>query len=129
MTTIISKIRETDGKLVRVRDDGREEPIRRRPIRPMTAAEVEAAALADPDGRPLGDEGPRSITPSPRAKIIRRALSLTQEEFAARYDIPLGTLSDWEQGRAQPDRTARAYLRAIAGDPAGVRRALEAKPA
>jgi len=37
------------------------------------------------------------------AKIIRRALALTQEEFAVPY-IPPGTLRDWEQGRAQPDR-------------------------
>jgi putative transcriptional regulator len=62
----------------------------------------------------------------PRAKIIRRALRLTQEEFAARYHIPLGTLRDWEQGRADPDQTARAYLHAIARDPDGVRRALQA---
>jgi len=39
----------------------------------------------------------------PRVKIIRRALHLTQEEFAERYHIPLGTLRDWEQGRAEPD--------------------------
>ena len=34
----------------------------------------------------------------PRAKVIRRALQLTQEEFAARYHIPLGTFlnSEWE---------------------------------
>ena len=35
---------------------------------------------------------------------MRRALGLTQEEFATRYHIPIGTLRDWEQGRAQPDQ-------------------------
>jgi DNA-binding transcriptional regulator YiaG len=30
------------------------------------------------------------------------------------------------QGAKQPDQAARAYLRAIAGDPAGVQRALHA---
>jgi len=40
----------------------------------------------------------------PRVKIIRRALHLTQEEFAERYRIPLGTLRDWERGRAEPDQ-------------------------
>ena len=59
---------------------------------------------------------------------MRRALGLTQEEFAARYRIPLGTLRDWEQGRSEPDQPARAYLTVIARDPEGVRRALEAKP-
>lgn len=60
----------------------------------------------------------------PRAKTLRRALGLTQEEFATRYQIPIGTLRDWEQGRAEPDQPARAYLKAIAGDPEGVQRAL-----
>ena len=61
-------------------------------------------------------------------KTLRRALRLTQEEFAARYQIPLGTLRDWEeeQQRAEPDQPARAYLKAIAGDPEGVQRALQA---
>ena len=34
----------------------------------------------------------------PRVRTLRRVLGLTQEEFAARYQIPLGTLRDWEQG-------------------------------
>ncbi len=69
------------------------------------------------------------MKPVARARILRRALGLTQEEFsAARYRIPIGTLRDWEQGRAEPDQPARAYLTAIAYDPEGVRRALEALP-
>ena len=63
----------------------------------------------------------------PRIKTLRRALSLTQEEFAARYHIPLGTLRDWEQGRCEPDQPARAYLTMIAHDPDGVIRALSHK--
>jgi putative transcriptional regulator len=63
----------------------------------------------------------------PRVKTLRRALKLTQQEFAARYQIPLGTLRDWEQARAEPDQPARAYLKAIAGDPEGVRRALHSR--
>jgi len=54
-------------------------------------------------------------------------LELTQEEFAARYHIPLGTLRDWEQGRAEPDQPTRAYLTLIARDPAGVSRTLNRK--
>jgi DNA-binding transcriptional regulator YiaG len=53
-----------------------------------------------------------------------RALALTQEEFAARFRIPLGTLRDWEQGRSEPDQPAKAYLTVIARDPQGVERAL-----
>jgi putative transcriptional regulator len=57
---------------------------------------------------------------------MRRALHLTQEEFAQRFHIPLGTLRDWEQGKTQPDQTARAYLRVIARNPKAVLEALEA---
>ena len=63
-----------------------------------------------------------------RLKKLRDAHGLTQEQFAARYHIPLGTLRDWEQGRSEPDKPARAYLTVIARDPEAVRRALEAKP-
>ena len=87
-----------------------------------------AAALADPDAQPLTPERLARMKQTPRAKIIRRALGLTQEDFAARFQIPLGTLRDWEQGATQPDQTARAYLRAIAGDAAAVERALTAGP-
>ncbi len=94
----------------------------------LTDAELHAAALKDPDAQPLTEARLARMKPTPRAKIIRRALGLTQEEFAGRYHIPVGTLRDWEQGRAEPDQPARAYLTVIARDPEGVRRALEAKP-
>jgi putative transcriptional regulator len=93
----------------------------------MTDEEVMAAALADPDAQPLTDEQLRSMRRVPRARTLRRALALTQEEFALRYHIPLGTLRDWEQGRCEPDQPSRAYLAVIAHDPEGVQRALADK--
>jgi len=54
-------------------------------------------------------------------------LELTQEEFATRYHIPLGTLRDWGQGRAEPDQPTRAYLTLIARDPDHVNRTLNMK--
>ena len=62
---------------------------------------------------------------TPRLKIVRRALGLIQEEFAARFMILNGTLRDWEQGRVQSDQPARAYLKVIAVDAAAVQRAWE----
>ncbi len=56
----------------------------------------------------------------------RRALKLPQEQIAAAFYIPIGTIRDWEQGRYQPDAAARAYLRVIAREPNIVRRALAA---
>jgi putative transcriptional regulator len=90
----------------------------------MTEAEKHAAALSDPANRPLTEEDMRRMKRTPRAKIIRRALGLSQEDFAARYHIPIGTLRDWEQGRVEPDQAARAYLTVIARDPKAVRKAL-----
>lgn len=84
-------------------------------------------ARADPDAQPLTGSDLQRMRRTPRAKIIRRALELTQEEFAARYHIPVGTLRDWEQGRAEPDQPARAYLTLIARDPDHVNRVLNPK--
>ena len=58
---------------------------------------------------------------------LNRALKgLTQEEFAVRFRIPLGTLRDWEQGKTEPDQAARAYLIVIARNPKAVTEALNA---
>ena len=61
-------------------------------------------------------------------KVIRRALGLSQEEFAARFHIPVGTLRDWEQSRKEPDAAARAYLTVIARNPKAVSEALQPAP-
>jgi putative transcriptional regulator len=95
-----------------------------KPPRPMTSEAIERAARADPDAQPLTEADFKRMKRTPQAKIIRRALELTQEEFAARYRIPLGTLRDWEQGRAEPDQPTRAYLTLIAHDPDYVHRTL-----
>jgi putative transcriptional regulator len=95
--------------------------------RPMTAAAIEQAARGDRDALPLTEADLKRMKRTPRAKIIRRALELTQEEFAARYHIPLGTLRDWEQGRTDPDQPAQAYLTIIARDPDRVNHTLNPK--
>ena len=123
-STIIARMRR-DGTLVEVLADGGERPFPDTPMRPMTEEEIEAAAWADPDARPFTPNELAKAKRVPRIKTLRRALRLTQEEFAARYRIPLGTLRDWEQGRSEPDQPARAYLTVIASDPEGVRRALQ----
>jgi len=93
----------------------------------MSPEAIEKAARADRDAQPLTEADLKRMRRTPRAKIIRRALELTQEEFAARYHIPLGTLRDWEQGRTEPDQPARAYLTLIASDPDHVNKILNQK--
>ncbi len=98
-------------------------------VNAMTDEQIHAAALSDPDAQPI----PRG-TDEELAKIglhrvvntkkLRDRLGLTQEEFATRYRIPVGTLRDWEQGRKIPDAPARAYLLVIERDPQAVARLL-----
>ena len=95
----------------------------------MTDEERHAAALADPDARPLSDDDMATLPRTPQARVIRRALGLSQEAFAQRFQIPLGTLRDWEQGRKAPDGAARAYLVVIASCPEAVAAALAARAA
>jgi putative transcriptional regulator len=125
-TTTTAKILP-DGRVVRIAKDGSEVVVPNMPMRPMTAIEVEAAAAADPDAQPMTAEELRSARRVPRVKTLRRALGFTQEEFAIRYQIPIGTLRDWEQGRTEPDQPARAYLKVIARDPERVHRLLTAR--
>src|SRR5258707_11858480 len=94
----------------------------------MSDQERHAAALSDPDAQPLTPEDFKRMKRTPQVRIIRRALGLSQEEFARRFHIPLGTLRDWEQGRKDPDTAARAYLRVIGHNPAAVTEALRLRP-
>ena len=126
-TTTTARIR-ADGTVVEILDDGSERPFPETPMRPMTEDEVHAAAMADPDARPMTPEERARARRVPRVRTLRRRLGLTQEEFAARYHIPLGTLRDWEQGRTEPDQPARAYLKVIALNPEGVWKSLKERP-
>ena len=102
---------------------------RLRAVKEMSDEDVMARALADPDAQPWTDEQLASARRVPRAKIIRRTLGLTQEEFSERYHIPLGTLRDWEQGRTEPDQASQAFLQVIAMEPEIVSRALTPRSA
>ncbi|MFL5260530.1 MAG: helix-turn-helix domain-containing protein [Hyphomicrobiales bacterium] len=79
----------------------------------------------DPDNVPLSPELVKKLRRVPRVRTLRRALQLTQEQFAERFDIPIGTLRDWEQQRSEPDSPARVYLKVIASDPELVRNVLQ----
>ncbi|MDP1909679.1 MAG: helix-turn-helix domain-containing protein [Hyphomicrobium sp.] len=79
----------------------------------------------DSENPPLRADEIRSLKPIASIKRIRWQLGLSQDEFARRFEIPIGTLRDWEQGRSQPDRPARAYLKLISSNPAFVSRSLQ----
>src|SRR5215211_4540451 len=90
----------------------------------MTDEEALQNALEDPDSQPLTTEQLSRLRRVPNPKAIRLAMGLSQEAFARRFEIAVGTLRDWEQGAHIPDSTAKAYLRVIEADPDAVVRAL-----
>ena len=95
-------------------------------VKAMTEEEINAAALSDPDNPPMTPEELAQLRPMDWPKRLREHLGMTQEEFAATYRIPVGTLRDWEQNRSRPDAPARALLLAIERDPRAMRKLLAA---
>lgn len=55
---------------------------------------------------------------------VRKALNMTQEEFAARYGFNLYTLRNWEHNRRHPDQAVLAYLYAISKHPQEIENSL-----
>jgi putative transcriptional regulator len=87
--------------------------------RRLIEAAQEAAAMA------RGEALPGAVVHvPPDVRAIRARLKLTQPAFARRFGLSLGTVRDWEQGRAAPDQAARVLLRVIETEPAAVERAL-----
>ena len=91
----------------------------------MTEDERHRAALSDPDALPATEEQLARARRVPTVRALRMKLNLTQEEFAARFHLPLGTVRDWDQGAHRPDKAAQVLLTVIAKDPEAVARALK----
>src|ERR1700732_714399 len=91
----------------------------------MSDEERHRAALSDPDCPPASEAQLARARRVPTVRALRKKLNLTQEEFAARFHLPIGTVRDWEQGAHRPDKAAQVLLTVIAKDPDAVARALE----
>jgi putative transcriptional regulator len=91
----------------------------------MSDEERHRAAVSDPDAQPATEGQLARARRIPTVRALRQKLKLTQEEFAARFQLPLGTIRDWEQGAHRPDRAAQVLLTVIAKDPDAVTRALK----
>lgn len=118
-----------DGTVVQVLPDGTTRPfegigIDWARIHAMSDEGAEANALADPDSAPETEEELAAIWGVEFIQQTRTKLGLTQTEFSTRFQIPLGTLRDWERGVSVPDTSARTLLRVIAREPEAVERAL-----
>jgi len=91
----------------------------------MSEEERHRGALSDPESPPATGAQLARARRVPTVRALRKKLNLTQEEFAARFHLPLGTVRDWEQGAHVPDKAAQVLLTVIAKDPDAVSRALE----
>ena len=120
--------RLADGTMVEILGDGTARPLVDSTdyarLAAMTDEEIEANALADEDNPPLSRQDLARLRRPPDPKRIRERLQLTQEQFADRFEVPLGTLRDWERGARSPDSAARTLLRVIEHDPDAVVQAL-----
>lgn len=90
----------------------------------MTEEELEANALSDPDNPPLSNEELARMRRVPDPAGIRRRLGLSQEAFAAQFELPLDDLRAWEERPGLIDFSAITLLRIIEQDPDAVRAAL-----
>ena len=57
-------------------------------------------------------------------KAIRKRLGMSQVRFASAFRFPVATVRSWEQGRRQPELSARAFLTVLDREPEAVKRAL-----
>lgn len=56
----------------------------------------------------------------PDVRSLREKHGLSQPKFAALMGISVGTLRNWEQGRRQPEGSARVLLRVVERHPEAV---------
>jgi putative transcriptional regulator len=129
---IIIKVRTLpDGTAVQVMPDGSTQPLQDKTdwnrLRNMTEEEIEAAAASDADNPASSKEELKRFKSIPNIKELRKALDMTQEEFAKSFSLPLGSVRDWEQGSRQPDSAARVLLQVIAKNPKAVLEALRGR--
>lgn len=83
----------------------------------MTDADIARQIGSNPDAAP-------DMAAEIDVRAIRQATGMTQVQFAAAYEFSVRTVQEWERGAKRPSGPARTLLRAIKGDPEGLRKAL-----
>ena len=126
MKTIVKR---TDGVSMQVIGNNKTIPIEEDTdwdsLMKMTEEEIEIAASSDTDNPPLTKKELSRMRKIPNPKDIRNELKMTQQQFAKKFELPIGTLRDWEQKVREPDNAAKSYLRVISKNPIAVIKALE----
>lgn len=76
-----------------------------------------SAGLEDAIAYARGDASRGRIAKPLDVRAIRSATKKTQKQFADAYQLPVGTVRDWEQNRRHPDAPARVLLSLIQAEP------------
>lgn len=88
----------------------------------MTDAEIELAALSDPDNPPTRPDQPmRRIA---LVRSVRQRLGMSVDDFARAYGIPPDVIRAWERHEISPTAAEMSFLKAIQQAPDAVREAL-----
>lgn len=74
---------------------------------------MDATTPADLAAHEAADEADALWDAAKFARRVRMRLGLSQTEFAARIDVSLDTIRNWEQGKRCPTGAAKALLKVL----------------
>jgi putative transcriptional regulator len=83
----------------------------------IDASRVDATTEADIKRHIYADDQAALSDAGDYARRIRKRLGLTQVQLAAKLDVPLDTLRNWEQGKRFPTGPAKALLKILDRSP------------
>jgi len=89
-------------------------------------AQVDATSEAQITLQLTQDEALATQDAAKFARRVRRRLGFSQAEFAARIDVSLETIRNWEQGKRSPTGAAKALLKILDKAPEAALAALHA---
>jgi putative transcriptional regulator len=98
-----------DGTVVEVLRDGSERPL----VGDVDWARVGATTEAEIAAQIAEDEAEAMRDAAAYARRVRPKIGLSQDAFARRIGVPVGTVRNREQGKRAPQGPARVLLRII----------------
>jgi len=84
-----------------------------KPVGRIDEPRVDATTQADIARQKAEDEADAMLDAAKFARRVRRRLGFSQAEFAARIDVSLDTIRNWEQGKRCPTGAAKALLKVL----------------
>lgn len=83
------------------------------PVGRIDIAKVDETTEADIAKQKSVDDAEAKLDAAKFTRRVRRRLGFSQAEFAARIDVSLDTIRNWEQGKRYPTGAAKALLKIL----------------